>query len=617
MSTISLKKDSKVFYNNEEYKIIQIINFNKVAITNIQTNDIINVSLNELSSSHTTIKEKSYIEDYSEQEWTQAKKRYQIIKNLVFIKRTKDDVEKIAKENNYSSVTLYGWIKLYEQTEEISSLIPNTSQRGKKGGRLDPHIENIISLILDEYFLNKQRYSFKRIYNKIYKQCKENKLTPPHENTIRNRIDALDQKLVIKKRHGYKEANKQFENYEGEFPEGNYPLDFIQIDHTPLDIRVVDKVHRKPIGKPYLTLAIDVYSRMIAGVYLSLQAPGYYNVSQCLFNIFSQKDNLLKKHKVDGEWNIFGIPRIIGVDNGADLVSTDMQRVCDEYGITLMKRPVARPQYGAHVERVLGTINKEVHNLSGTTFSNITEKGTYNSDKEAMFTLEELTQWLLHYIVNIYHKKKHAGIETSPNEKYLVGIFGDEDNVGTGQLPSIIENIEDVEISLFPTEFRTVQRDGITLDGISYYSDVLRHWIGRRDSKKSKIKHKIKRDPLNIQKIYFYDSELKEYFEIPYRKLSAPVMTLWDLYAVKRHLKEKNISNYTEDDIFDAYIVLENIEANTKSNHKKVKGKKSISASKMNELKKVDKHTLASEHFDSLFEDIELYDITSGGTENE
>lgn len=70
-----------------------------------------------------------------------------------------------------------------------------------------------------------------------------------------------------------------------------------------------------------------------------------------------------------------------------------------------MKRPVVRPQFGAHVERVLGTINKEVHNLSGTTFSNITEKGSYNSDKEAMFTLEELTQWLLHYIVNIYHKK--------------------------------------------------------------------------------------------------------------------------------------------------------------------------------------------------------------------
>ena len=184
MSAINLKKGSKVFYNNEENQIIQIINFNKVAIENLQTNDIINVSLNELSSSRINIKEKSYIEDYSEQEWTQAKKRYQIIQNLVFTKRTKADVEKVAKENNYSSVTLYNWIKLYEQTQEISSLIPNTSQRGKKGGRLNAHVENIISGILDQYFLNKQRYSFKRIYNNIYKQCKENKLTPPHERLL-------------------------------------------------------------------------------------------------------------------------------------------------------------------------------------------------------------------------------------------------------------------------------------------------------------------------------------------------------------------------------------------------------------------------------------------------
>ncbi|WP_066351427.1 Mu transposase C-terminal domain-containing protein [Aliarcobacter skirrowii] len=614
MGKIELKIGSVVFYKNEQYKIIRIISINQVEIENLVTHDILFVTLNELSSKIiNAVNSKNYLDNYSDLEWKEANKRYEIIKDLVFIKRTKNEVEEVGKKYGYSYVTLHEWINLYEQTNEISSLVPNISRRGKKGSRLDPKIDNIINEAIEDLYLNKQKYSFRRIYNKIYTSCKQHNLIPPHENTVRNRIESLEPKNVIKRREGYKEARQQFDNFEGEFPEGNYPLEFVQIDHTPLDIRVVDNIYRKPIGRPYLTLAIDVYSRMIAGFYLSLQSPGYYNVSQCLYSVFTQKEKILHKYNIDGDWNIFGIPRIIGVDNGADLVSSDMQRVCDEYGITLMKRPVARPQFGAHIERVLGTINQEIHNLAGTTFSNIVEKGNYKSDKEAMYTLDELKEWLLHYIVNIYHKRYHSGIEMTPEQKYMKGLIGDDENPGIGYLPSIIENVEDIKISLLPTEYRTVQKDGITLDGISYYSDVLRHWIGKVDSEKSKIKHKIKRDPLNIQKIYFYDTELKEYFEIPYRKLSAPIMTLWDLYAVKKHLKDRKITNYNEDDIFEAYEQLNKIENEVKTKHnihQKEISKQKIISIKNKELKD-DSIELSSEHFNSLFEDIKIYDITS------
>jgi len=615
MGIINFKKDTLVFYKNEQYKIFRIVNFDKVAIEHLETNEIIDVSLSELSSQKIDIKNKEYLDYYSDEEWATANKRYEIIKDLVFIARKRADVEQKGKEYGYSAVTLYKWIELYEQTKEISSLVPQTSKRGKKGSRLDNKTDNIISEILEELYLHKQRYGFRKIYNRIYQECKKHNLTAPHENTVRNRIQDIDPKTTLKRRHGYKDAKQQFDNFDGEFPEGNYPLEFVQIDHTPLDIIVVDKMHRKPLGRPFLTLAIDVYSRMISGIYISLQAPGYYNVSQCLYNLLMPKDKFLLENDVEGEWNAFGTPRIIGVDNGSDLVSSDMQRVCDEFGITLMKRPVARPQFGAHVERVLGTINKEVHNLSGTTFSNIFEKANYDSNKEAQFTIEELTQWIIYYIVNIYHKKYHSGIQMTPEDKYTKGIFGDDETAGTGILPSIIDNPEYIKITLLPTEFRTVQKDGITLDGITYYSDVLRHWIGRTDSKKSKIKHKIKRNPLNIQKIYFFDPELNEYFEVPYRKMSAPVMTLWDLYAAKRYLKDKNVSNYNEDDIFDAYEKLEKMEEKVKDKHMKHKKSK---PHKIDVAEKTSKNKSASlNSFESLFEDIELFDVNDKGSKND
>lgn len=517
MGKIDLKPGSIVNYMGEQWKVLKTIDFQNLKIQNIFTNDVFVVSIDDLQSNIVESHKNRYIDSYSSDAWSEALRREEIIKDLVFVSRTKNDVEEVAKEHGYSYVTLYNWIKLYEQTGETSSLVPRIAKRGKKGNRLDPKVDEIINDVLENIYLNEQRYSFNRVYNKIYLACKHENLKAPHRNTIRYRISQIKPKKVVRKRDGYKKAQEQFDNFDGKFPAGKFPFDFVQIDHTPLDIRLVDSMYRKPLGRPTLTMAIDVYSRMVVGLFVSFMGPAFYNVSQCMFNIFTKKDNLLKKYGVEGEWEIFGIPRIIGVDNGSDLVCEDMQRVCDEYGISLQKRPVGRPQFGPHIERAFRTHNGDIHNLSGTTFSNISEKGDYDSDKHASYTIEEFTSWLLHYIVNIYHKKYHSEIFMTPEQKYLEGIVGNDKNPGVGLAP-ILDNIEDVKISLLPTEMRTVQKDGITIDGVTYYSDVLRHWIGIKNDANRRISHKIKRDPMNIQKIYFYDPELKEYFEVPYQK---------------------------------------------------------------------------------------------------
>ncbi|WP_281241897.1 hypothetical protein [Celeribacter baekdonensis] len=36
------------------------------------------------------------------------------------------------------------------------------------------------------------------------------------------------------------------------------PLEVVQIDHTLADIILVDQVERKPLARPWVTLAIDV-----------------------------------------------------------------------------------------------------------------------------------------------------------------------------------------------------------------------------------------------------------------------------------------------------------------------------------------------------------------------
>ena len=285
--------------------------------------------------------------------------------------------------------------------------------------------------------------------------------------------------------------------------------------------------------------------------------------------------------------------------------------VCSELNITLVKRPVGEPQFGSHVERFFSTLKNEVHNLPGTTKSSVKDRDGYDSVKKASFSLKELTRWLTQYFIK-YHNKIHLGINNTPAKQYEIGIFGDDENIGVGQLPDILEDKENIRITLLPAIYRTIQRDGITLNGLNYYGDVLRHWINRKDEKGNKLKFKIKRDPLNIRKIYFFDPELEEYFEIYYKKIEAPEMTLWDLISAKRYLKEKNIENYNENDIFEAYNILEQIEDEAVSNTRKAKLRKtkSIKMKDIKESKKVeDKPIQKDNSLDDLFSDIKLFDI--------
>ncbi len=200
----------------------------------------------------------------------------------------------------------------------------------------------------------------------------------------------------------------------GNFPKVDYPLSVIQIDHTLVDIILVDPIDRLPIGRPYLTLAIDVYSRCIAGFVLSLKAPSAVSVGLCLTHVAMEKHSWLAMHNIDSSWPIHGKPHSIYVDNGSDFHSIALERGCEQHGITINYRPPGQPHYGGIIERVIGTLMKLVHTLPGTTFSNTTMRGDYDSDKQACLTLSELERWLTITITKYYHLKLHKGIHLPP-----------------------------------------------------------------------------------------------------------------------------------------------------------------------------------------------------------
>lgn len=559
MDRLFVTKGEKVLFQNKTCIIIKIIDITTVMIEEIDSNIYHTISISQVQpfSSKSQNENSNQVESLSDKSWEKAKYRFSIIKDILSNRGNLELIKEISKNNKVSISTIYRWIKLFDSTGLISSLAGQNKKGGVGKSRLNKSQDEIINNKIHSVYLTSSRKSITKTIREIQIGCRDLGIDPPHPNTIRNRIKNISDEERIRKRIGYQEAKYKYEPIKGHFPGANYPLSVVQIDHTPVDIILVDEYYRKAYKRPWLTLAIDVYSRMVVGFYLSFEAPGALGTGICIANSILPKEIWLEKVGVSTEWPCWGIMDKVHVDNAKEFKGNMLRKTCENYGIEIEFRPIGAPHWGGHVERLLGTFAREIHNLPGTTFSSEAERNNYKSEEKSAFTLSEFEKWLTTYITNIYHKKNHTSLGMPPLTKYKEGVLGTGNTPGKGVAPRI-NNERKTRIDFLPYVERTVQEYGIVIDHIYYYSDVLRPYIHSQENDK-KTKYLFKRDPRDISIVYFYDPVLEDYFEVPYRNTSLPPISIWEYRDIISVLR-KNETQINEDAIFATYRELNELE---------------------------------------------------------
>lgn len=508
-------------------------------------------------------------------EYERAKWRYSVIEPLLELNpMTKEDVQARADEMNIGISTIYRWIRKFKSLGVISALM--SEQRGRKqlDTQLDRRVNEVINDTIEKKYLTARRPSVMNAIREVAIECRKLNLPAPHPNTVRHRISKIDERLLVKRRGNRQKARNLYDPAAGQFPGADYPLSVIQIDHTPMDVIVVDDVHREPIGRPFLTLAIDVCTRCVTGYYIGLEAPNENSVAMCIAHSILPKEAWLEFKGVEAEWPVFGFPGKIHVDNGSDFRTKTLTHACREYDIQLEYRPVKQPQYGGHIERLLGTFMRQLHDVPGTTFSSIHEKQDYKSDKHAILTMSELEKWLLVLIAKTYHYSKHSSIGMPPMRKWELGVYGTDDTPGIG-LPALANDPHTVQLDFMPLIERTIQKDGVEIDGIQYYDEVLRFYIGMKDEATKRGKRFIfRRDPRDISTIWFFDEREGGYHPISYADQRLPRMSLWELKRIKKHLADQSRDYRATEELISAHEELREI---VKDAEKKTKKARKIS----------------------------------------
>ncbi|MBY0544494.1 MAG: DDE-type integrase/transposase/recombinase [Gammaproteobacteria bacterium] len=476
----------------------------------------------------------------SKDAWELARLRTEIIAPLARLKEVSHALaDEAARKLDLSRRHVYLLISRFRQGQGlVTDMLLSQSCGGKNNSRLPSVLENIIQEVLRTHYLNKQKFSEAAIWREIAGRCRRLQLPVPARNTIHSRIKRLDVNEVVRKREGV-DATRSLQSAGGVPPEITLPLEQVQMDHTVIDLMVVDDIHRLPIGRPYLTVAIDVFSRCILGMLVTLEAPSAVSVGLCLARAVGDKRPWLERLGVDIDWPMGGKPQSLYVDNATEFKSEALRRGCQQHGIALHYRPPGKMHYGGIVERVIGTFMQKVHELPGTTFSNPTQKGDYDSEAKATLSLNELEHWLA-LAIHHYHGTLHHGLIQTPAARWAEGM------ASLGKV-FLIAHPQNFLIDFLPVLRRKIVRTGFVIDHITYYADILKSWITNR----SKLdKFIIRRNPLDLSRIWVLCPDSQHYIEIPYRILSRPGLTLWEHRQAIQQLRAKGRAQIDETLLF-------------------------------------------------------------------
>jgi putative transposase len=465
-------------------------------------------------------------DEIGDAQWDEAHRRANAIRQ--FLRRRPDspkvsEVLDLAAELGVSKATAYRIVRAFRDGGTVLSLVDRKRGRPEGHSTLDKEREEIIRTTIDAFFLTPNRPTVSRLVREVGTNCVAANLKPPHRRTVVARLVSIDLQKRAKRR-GESKIAKSTEAVPGSFG-ASRPLEVVQIDHTRADIFVVDEETRQPIGRPWLTLAMDVCSRMVTGFYVTMEAPSRLSTSLCLLHSVFDKTAWLREREIGEAWPVAGLPDTLHVDNGADFRSRAFKRGCQDAGIAIEWRPPGEPQFGGHIERLIGTQMGKLHLLPGTTFSNPQERGEYDSNRHSALTLRELERYIALDIVGSYHQTIHRSLGRPP-----IAIWRDHE----GEIPLRLPNDRRrFWLTFLPEEERTLRPTGIHLFGLRYWSPALSADVGR-----SNRRLLVKYDPRDMARV-FVRRPSGNFVEARYADVTLPSITLHEALTARRTLLAK------------------------------------------------------------------------------
>lgn len=551
MTSFQLPEGSRVTFDGVQYKVVAMTERREVHLSCLQTGEPMLIPAQDIAEAvfdgkaeilgtfTGDVKHKLVSFDaFSERERADARRKLKFVEQMDKSKRARNlnqaaydtiryfsDSDEAHAPDMPSIRTLLRWYQAWVSGgRDIRTLLPRHCLKGPRDIRSDNRVRSIIWQVVQEKYLKSEYNSGDAIHKAIIRRISEEnmtlpvgmKLKAPGRRTVYRYLGKLDPYEVLLAKKGQQVADQMFKPI-GSGVSTTYPLERVEIDHHQLDILVVYP-NGDILGRLWLTLALDSYSRMVVGFDISPEAPSYRSLMRCLRNAIAPKGQFIKRvieefeaqgrqeinAEIENDWPCFGLIDVLVVDNGLEFHSQSLIDALGQLGISIEYNPKRTPRYKGKVERFFRTLNtKLIHTLDGTTFSNPQQRGAYPSEKMAKLTIQDLMLLVTKFVIDEYPHSYHEGIKDCPIRKW---------EKGTQRNPvRFLNKLEDLSVLTSSVETCKLSRTGVSLFSLQFQSDAIqmlyRRLMSGRMNRSENPKVRVKFDPENLLVVYVEDFE--------------------------------------------------------------------------------------------------------------
>lgn len=392
-----------------------------------------------------------------------------------------------------------------------------------EGINITDEVKKHFEFAINRYYRNNKKISLKEsytlmlrdFYSDIYKENNETK----HRVWENDRIPQYNQfyywfkkREDIKKDIVFRESDKEFNLkhrplLNNSTNETDGPGTRFQVDATIADLYLVSSINTKRIiGRPIVYAIIDVYSRLITGIYVGLEGPSWMGAMMALDNMVSDKVEFCKQYGIEiteEQWPSKHLPDIIIADRG-EFEGYSPENLINNLNVKLENTSPYRGDLKGIVERSFRTLNSKIkHKTPGAIQKEYRKRGDKDYRLDATLTLEQFTR----IYINIVLKHNSSVIDKYPVSREML-----EDEIlpipvqlwkwgienKKGRLRTVDRDI--LRLNLLPRGKASVSRAGIKFKGLSYSSEkaISQQWFIKPEVRSIEIVY----DPRNVNKVY-------------------------------------------------------------------------------------------------------------------
>lgn len=516
---------------------------------------------------------------------------------------------------NCNHRTVYKYLRKYWQRgQSANALLPNYNNSGNKGSIRQPgdkkrgrprkytlipgvniseDMRKTMSVAVDRYYLTGKKFTIKACFEKMLQEffCVKSidshsgliSLSPIHgeDNSDFPTYDQFkywlekEKNLLYMKRRRLtpRVYDKDMRGLIGTSNAETWgPGARFQIDATIADVYLVSRINKsKIIGRPVLYVVIDVYSRMIVGIYVGLEGPSYVGAMMALSNTVEDKQIFCRRFGREiepNEWPCHHLPATLLGDRG-EIASNILNNLIKNFNVKVENTAPYRADWKGIVEqrfRLLPAVFKPY--VEGYIETDYRERGATDYRLDATLDIDEFTNIIIEcvlYYNNLHEIKNYdkdqdlaaADFAAVPIDLWEWGI---ENKSGSlRKYPSDL-----VKFSLMPTGKGVITTQGIKFKSIYYTCQkaIVEKWFDKaRQNGRESVD--ISYDPRDMDVIYIHDVDESSGYvvgQLAPRSRAFKSCTSWEI-AQAEYQSKLTSGEHASKQIMGSLNTIANIEA--------------------------------------------------------